>query len=256
MKFNFQIVLFVKFFQNWRERIFLSLFLFIFSASSIQSQTTKKQFLVIDNKTFPIVISQINEYEYFYFDVQDLGKSFKQQINNFNFSFGKYKLFFLPGSFFFSISRNEQLVQILQLQRPVLEINQRLFIPFRSFLSCLNSTGYFDYQANLNSFIFKTKPIEKPFAKETQRENNLKKISNDKVTKEIQRNKDNEGANIKSLPKILLTERERFSLQKIPFEIPINENNKQKNEVPIKIDTVSIPPKYYVLPPELKNSPK
>lgn len=256
MKSNFQIVFFIKFFQNIRERIFLSLFLFFFPISFIQPQTTKKHFLVVDNKTYPIVISQINDYEYFYFNVQNSKKYYQQQKNKYDLSFGKYKLFFLPGSFFFSISISEHQGQILQLNRPVVELNQRLLIPFWSFLSCLNSTGYFDYFAHSNSYIYKTKSNEKPIAKEKPRENSLNKISNEKVAKEIQRHKDNVVTNIRSSPKILLTERERFSLQKIPFEIPINENINLEYKTPIKIDTISIPPKYYVLPPELKNSPK
>lgn len=257
MKFNCQIIFFIKFYQNIRERIFLSLFLFFFPISFIHPQTTKKHFFVVDNRTYPIVITQLNGYEYFYFDVQNSKKYVQQQQkNNFDFTLGKYKFFFLPGSFFFSISISEHPGQILQLNRPVIELNQRLLIPFWSFLSCLNSTGYFDYFTHSNSYIYKTKSNEKPIAKEKPRENSLNKISDEKVANKIQRHKDNVVTNIKSFPKILLTERERFSLQKIPFEIPINENNNLDYKIPIKIDTVSIPPKYYVLPPELKNSPK
>jgi hypothetical protein len=59
-----------------------------------------------------------------------------------------------------------------------------------------------------------------------------------------------------AFPRVLLTEKERFSLKKIPFAV--KETKPQPNiTLPQSAkDTTKVPPKFYVLPPELKNNPK
>jgi hypothetical protein len=239
------------------------LLLFLFLSITLFAQGERKIRFGIDNNYNSIVITSINGYEYFSFENQK-HNSASNALGNFIYSFGDYQIQFLPGSFFFVLKGKDKTEMIFQLNRPILSFKDKLLIPFRSFLSCLSSSGKFDSTGNNLAISFKTKShLEVTQKTESFKEKQSNKKSNEERKSSVARESSMDKRKTKfteveesAFPRVLLTERERFSLKKMPFAV--KETKPQPNiTLPQSAkDTTKVPPKFYVLPPELKNNPK
>lgn len=215
----------------------------------------QKQFFSFDGHIQSITISNIRKFEYFTFD------NSKQE--NFTFRFGKNTFVFLPGSRFFALIDKFGMEREFQMQLPTLLVGGKLQIPFRSFLDCLSNSGFFEYSFSSKSYAFRFKEVKKEeqnlgkiqeINKTPQKENTEPKV--DKVGKVENNFYQSEKS---SIPKLVFTNYERFSIvppkskQRVKQEPKINSIPPKENE---KDTTGKIPPKFYVLPPELKSNPK
>lgn len=235
-------------------------------AQQFSNTTTLK----IDNfkKTLKITIFNGKEY----FALSNLLRPQIKHSNNrqepFSVQCGNYQFFFLPGSIYFILREIKQgNERILQISSPTIDLNGELWIPLKTFTKCLTSTPLFEHSLAGNLIVLNTK----------KEKTTKPSVGKDKhaTTPQTNRNKENKTqqrfdnseqpakSTISPLPRINLTLNERLAREPQPSD----KNNLHKNNAENRKETpkqkyrttdttVNIPPKYYVLPPVLKNNPK
>lgn len=217
----------------------------------------QKHFFSLDGHIQSISVVKLKNIDYFSFDVKE--------SENYCYRFGKSSLIFLPGSKFFTLIDKSNTQYEFQMQRPTILLNNRLMIPLETFLDCLKNAGLFEYSSTPRSFAFLYKKhiiqtanvakTKKEIIKENQKVRNEAKETKNKI--EIQN--DDKTLEPSSIPRLVLTNNERFSL--VPPKgkriSVIGKSNNTNHIDKMQNDTTGkIPPKFYVLPPELKNNPK
>lgn len=226
--------------------------------------------LKIDNFKKTLKITIFNGKEYFAlsnFPRPQIKNSANQQ-EPFSVQCGNYQFSFLPGSIYFILSNLKQgSERILQISSPTIDLNGELWIPLKTFINCITSIPLFEHSIAGNSIILNTKkektirlsPEQNKYATTPQTNRNKE----NKTRQTFGRSEQPAKNTISPLPRINLTLNERLAREPQPS----NKNNLYKNntkntkEIPKQKSrttdtTVNIPPKYYVLPPVLKNNPK
>ncbi len=238
----------------------LSFLCFVLFVDVLKCQSYKKLYFSIDDKVRAIYVIKLKEFEYFYFESLDKGrKNFVEDSKSYTYVFGQTSLFFLPGSMFFALYHKSFGKFEFQMNRPAILYKDKLLIPFFSFLECLSNSGIFASSLSSKSFAFKYKEPKKqenaPFAQITPKKKEPVDTAATPIPKVDEKMEDTQS---RSLPRLVLTNNERYSLepndgkQKAMNTKELESKNKRQND-----DTLSkVPPKYYILPPELKNSPK
>lgn len=225
----------------------------------------------IDNFQKTLKINTFNRKEYF-----SLSNLYRAQIKHsnsrqepFTVQCGNYQFSFLPGSIYFTLKDLKQgNERILQISSPTIDLNGELWIPLKAFINCLTSIPLFEHSLALNSIVLNTnkeKLIKSSLEKKTvATTSQTNRTNRNRIKQSLEKNKTNKP--ISPLPRINLTLNERLSLEPQP-PAPSNRSNFHKNssEKMKEISkqksrttdtTANIPPKYYVLPPVLKNNPK
>jgi hypothetical protein len=228
--------------------------------------------LKIDNFKRALKVAAFNGKEYFalsnFTPLQIKHKS--NQTEPFAVKCGNYQFSFLPGSIYFILRNLRQgNEQILQISSPAIYLNGELWIPLKAFTNCLTSIPLFEHSVAGNSIALNTKK-EKPTKSslETNKRTTTSQPNRVKENKTQQAfdTREQPAKIISPLPKINLTLNERLALEPQPSTTS-NKNNSYKGksekikETPKQKSrtadtTLNIPPKYYVLPPALKNNPK
>mgnify|MGYP001057398352 CR=1 FL=1 len=258
MKSNFKLQKLFGFLRGKRISPFV---LLLFCSINLFAQGEKKIRFGIDNHFYTIIINSINNNEYFFFEERKPKKQPHIVSDIYAYSFGNYQIQFLPGSVFFVLLHQDRIEMIFQLSRPVLIFNEKLLIPFRSFLSCLSSCGMFDSSGSDLAISFKTKTnfsMTHRVGKQQEKQFNIKSDDTNPNSSFIESPSKKQEYNFSefTFPKVLLTEKERFSLKKEPFAIQEFRIKQSITKPRLANDTMNVPPKFYVLPPELKNSSK
>lgn len=227
----------------------------------------------IDNFKRTLKITVFNGKEYFAFSnlLRTQIKHTDNQMEYFVAQCGGYQFSFIPGSIYFILDDlKQESQQILQISSPSIFLNGELWIPLKAFTNCLISLSSFEHSLVANSITLNTKRekttkslLEKKKYMAMPQTNRIKDYTiSEPFDKGQQPTKPTPP-----LPRINLTSNERLSLEPRSY-IPINNSNSYKtnsnsrktNELPESKppgdSTVNIPPKYYVLPPVLKNNPK
>lgn len=228
---------------------------------NLNAKGQQRYFFSLDHNVHSIWVANIKGTEYFTFDSPSKNLKSSNSTELYEYKFGKNSFSFLPGSQFFRLEDKYGHHHHFQLHRPVIIIDGKLFVPLRSFLDCLVNSNLFQISFAPKSYAFVFLENQKVFAlpktsKETKVivENEAKKSSNSNQYQILQ---DSEES--KKFPRLVLTNNERFlstngnqiKLQGKGYNKELeNQGNKNKDT------TGKIPPKYYVLPPELKNNPK
>ncbi|MCX7908812.1 MAG: hypothetical protein N2560_04755 [Ignavibacteria bacterium] len=236
---------------------YLLIFLIFVFFGKVFSQNPQKHYFSIDGKIQSILVLEIKGFEYFSFE--------KGNVGGFNFQIGRYLFYFLPGSKFFTFVDVNGNHHDFQMTRPAILLGQKLFIPFRSFLDCLLNSNLFEISFSTKSYAFKFK-LDKTQKLSTRKGNEKYDKTNTGTSKygmevapELGVTEEKKPTTeTKAFPKLLLTNQDRFSLTK-PTKTKSIEPGETRMEKPYKIkeDTTGrVPPKYYVLPPQLKNNPK
>ncbi len=240
----------------------LFLFFFVQFHVEIFSQPPNKKFFGFDGYVQSINLMSINNFDYFYFDNLTHANISKALEQNYSYSFGKNTLFFLPGSrFFFFIDKYENKHQF-QMVRPTLLLGDKLLIPLGSFLDCLSNSNLLETSFSNKSFAFKFKESKKEnigitFQKEAIGSKSSTQSKKGRGLLEENKEETTSPDEPTKIPKLVFTNYERFSLIKSKATRENLQINPNKEIVKPKKDTTGkIPPKFYVLPPQLKNKPE
>jgi hypothetical protein len=236
----------------------------LISFDVVFSQMLRKLFLSFDSQIQAISIVRLKDVEYFYFEMSSgnkKGLSFSD--NPFSFQIGKVSFTFLPGSFFFILTEKSG-EHIFQMLRPAINNGKTLLIPFKSFVECLYNSGLFDTSNSSKSLAFKLKeeklpaPVQIEAKKTEAKRASLEASKTISPVKQEKTKTESRGGTSEPMPKLVLTNYERFNPK--PEKLTIKQTSEKKLTPKEKINpkdtTKPIPPKYYVLPPELKNNPK
>ncbi|MGC8957428.1 MAG: hypothetical protein ACP5LT_06345 [Candidatus Kapaibacteriota bacterium] len=238
---------------------------FLLLALSLIESRAQKTYLGFDGKVYPLSITNFKGTDYFAFDIKTqklIGRH--PDFEKYTYRLGSNSFHFLPGSKFFILFDTFGNENDFQMQKPAILVGDNLFIPLRSFLDCLSNSGLFESSFSQKSFAFRYKQIVKNndnFTKDSKA--NIEDI--DKTKKQQPQSKINKKINKEvrpfeqsSTPRLVFTNYERFSL--VPAKEKQMHKLKKGEIVPQKNnhnDTLGkVPPKFYVLPPELKNNPK
>lgn len=232
---------------------------FVLLHLEIFAQSPNKKFFGFDGYVQSINLMSINNFDYFSFDDLTRANISKALEQNYIYSFGKNTLFFLPGSrFFFLIDKYDNKHQY-QMVRPTFLLGDKLLIPLGSFLDCLSNSNLFETSFSNKSFAFKFKESKKENIGITPQKETIgskSRTQNNKGSGLQEDNKEETTSPNEStkIPKLVLTNYERFSLIKSKATGEDLQINPNKEIVKPKKDTAGkIPPKFYVLPPQLKN---
>ncbi len=228
--------------------------------------------LKIDNFQKTLKITTFNGKDYFALSnfSQPQSRHGKNQQEIFSVQCGNYQFSFFPGSIYFILRDLRQgSERILQISSPAINLNGELWIPFKTFTNCLTSIPLFEHSLAGNSIVFNTKR-EKPTKPSLERKNEVTTSKTNRVkenkTQQTFDRSDQPAKVISPLPRINLTLNERLA----GGPQPSTTNNKNepykgssekmqgtpKQKSRTTDTTVNVPPKYYVLPPVLKNNPK
>ncbi|MFN3781216.1 MAG: hypothetical protein ACK4SO_03465 [Candidatus Kapaibacteriota bacterium] len=238
-----------------------SLLLFFLFSDVLECQSYEKFYLSIDDKVRAIYVVKLRDYEYFYFENLSRNRTnFIDDSRSFTYTFGETSLSFLPGSIFFAINHTSFGKQEFQMNRPAILYKDKLLIPFVSFFNCLSNSGVFASSVSAKSFAFKYKEPKKqenlpPPNEMKTNEKEFVQRDTSSIPKGVQAIVDSQN---RSLPRLVLTNNERFNLEpRVERQSTIDTKElKIKNKRTDEDTTRKVPPKYYTLPPELKNSPK
>lgn len=235
----------------------LYLFCFFLFVDDLSSQSHKYYFS-IDDKVCVINVTKLKEYEYFYFeDLQKSKPNYIEGNRSFSYSFGQTTLMFLPGSMFFAIHNKNLGIREFQMNRPAILFKEKLLVPFVSFLDCITNSGIFEKSFSSKSFAFKYKEpskLEKVPSDLTKK--NEKSDEYNTPTQKVEQAAENSAK--ERLPRLVLTNNERYNLEPTDGKQTSSDGKmlRSKGKRAINDTIQKVPPKYYVLPPELRNSPK
>ncbi len=230
----------------------------------------------IDSHRATLKIATFNGKEYFAFSSLNRVpiKRANKQEEYFTIQYGKYQFTFIQGSIYFVLGNSElQNEQILQISVPTIYLNGELWIPFKSFTNALVSIPLFEYSISSNSVILNTKkekitkasPEKKRYTPNDTIPTKTNRLKNRRASESFGA-KNQPTKPTSPLPRLNLTTNERFSLEsrsllpedkKSSTSRNANKTIIEKTKQKVQRDTtIDIPPKYYVLPPVLKNNPK
>ncbi len=223
----------------------------------IAQQRGDYKFTISSGKNFTLLkLTSIYERDYLAIALPNTFDNYFFELNLKN-----YKFTFFVGSFFFAFEDlGESKKFYLQMTHPTFIFRNELYIPFQSLIISLNSLPNYSLEIGSNSLVIKkeTNLVEKkpPPKNKTQK----KEQAIPKVRKTPAVSQDNTSSPTKfELPKINFSVYERFAIKPEPpnntiVNFMLHDSTKL---FPKFIDTtIYIPPKYYVLPPHLKNDPK
>ncbi|MCX7880170.1 MAG: hypothetical protein N2517_05870 [Ignavibacteria bacterium] len=243
--------------------VFLLLFPFFLVEGVCSLQPERKVFFNIANFRSVCVVSNFKNIEYFSWDNnfnKHLAKN--KSFQKYSLKFGKTSLVFFIGTFYFVLIDETNESEIFQLTLPTIEVSGMVYVPLTSFLNCIEKSQKYDVSIINNNVTLRKRKSNIALKTEAKHQH-LKRETTETIieTQKIDETTETHLSNPSTMPKVNLTIYELLSLEKDKEFTTKKRGVKQRKpiESPKKAvtdTTGKVPPKYYVLPPELKNNPK
>lgn len=241
---------FIKFRKIITAVIFIIIFcsLFFFTANLFCEE--KRITFFFENQKQAAIIKTFGDDKYFALSDHFLTTKSKvrQSEPYLIFGTGKISFIFIAGSFFFEIITHFNHTFVAQMNLPVIEHSNNIFVPLNTFIQALNSIKFLECTTYKDRIVIRLiKPIFPEKAKPVSKVFDDSEIhSKQEKTKQLEVITSNISNQI---PKFIQSSIDYFLLN--PSHKKTSFMFIQKNRIK-KDTTVKIPPKYYVLPPFLK----
>lgn len=241
---------YIKFRNPKTAILFITIFGFLFfQKANLFCQEKRITFILENQKRFAFIKTFGNDDYFALIDQYSAIKSKARQTEPYLiFGTSKISFIFLVGSIFFETFTHFNQTFIAQMNLPAISHSNNIFIPLNSFIQALNSIGFLKcttYKDRISIYL-----IKPTFTENAKTVNKVISDSKSHLRQEKHSQTEDLTSNASNqIPKFIQSSIDYFLLNPSPE----NSSFKPIQNTGIKKDTaINIPPKYYVLPPILK----